>query len=551
MKPLRHIAILLLLTLCVAGCHTDKQTLALIDHAEQIVKEYPDSAYNILSAIDPDRLRTKHDRMRHGLVQCESIYYDNVDIQSDSLTRQLFDYYLDSDLHSERARAMYQHAMVNYCENNNAEAVYAFTEAEKSLNFVDNPRLKGLIYLYMGEIYGAECHFKNAYDLYLKAQGCFAQTDLEFHQAVIIYRLGEILIHSQNYDEAKTYLLEAKEITSSKGYDGYLSFTLHALADLYIQTLDIEKCIEIFEYWDANNCKILFHNLYYYYRSICEAYCGNRAKALEYMELADNNPDADNYEAEYYKYLIYKYLGDSAEATYWLEQNKLQQERYLISIMEQPILNIRLDAITKSYEAARDRVLTMRYQQLSILLAICVILLPLSIYIRYRIVKQRHDIERYIGTINELRTTINARRDDDQQSQSIYTLFGNQFDDINTLCEIYYEHSETGREASKILEQVMSCINAIKSDDNRLAQLENIVNHHHNNIIARLRQECPKLNTKEVRFILYFLAGFSNRSICILLDSDIAALSRLKYKIKQKLSENGCSEAQREIFGER
>ena len=121
MKPLRHIAILLLLTLCVAGCHTDKQTLALIDHAEQIVKEYPDSAYNILSAIDPDRLRTTHDRMHHGLIGCEVLYYKRENIGIDSLTRPLYDYYLDSDLHSERARAMYQHAMVNYCENNNAD----------------------------------------------------------------------------------------------------------------------------------------------------------------------------------------------------------------------------------------------------------------------------------------------------------------------------------------------------------------------------------------------------------------------------------------------
>ena len=548
MRIFRTILTPLLLLLAVVGCRSERATLDAIEHAEHIVKDYPDSALRILNTIEPRHLHTQHDKMRHGLITCEAIYYNGTDIESDSLTRQLFDYYLDSDSHAERARAMYQHAMVKYCTREYPDAIYAFTEAEKSLNLVDNPRLKGLTYLYMGEIYGEECHYQNAYNLYLKAQECFTQTDLEYHQAVVIYRLGEILIHLQCYDEAEAYLLNAKELTSNKGYSAYLSFTLHALTDLYIQTLNIEKCIDIFTYWDANNCYIIFEHFYYYYRAICEAYCGNRSKAFEYMELADNIVNPYNQENEYYKYLIYKYLDDKEEAYYWLDQYRQKQEKFIISIMNQPILNYRLDAMTKSYENARDKAITMRYQQLSILLAICALLLPFIIYIRYRIVKQRHDIEHYIGTINELHSTINRHRDNSQITQSIYSLFSDQFNDLNTLCETYYEHGETNREASKILAQVKNCIEAIKSDGDRLAKLEMIVNLHHNNIITRLKQVCPKLNTKELRFLLYHFAGFSNRSICILLEINIAALSRLKYKIKQKISENMAPDTLRELF---
>ena len=95
----------------VAGC-SDRDALQRLEDAEKIMAAEPERALEMVESVDPTKLRTEEHRARYALIYSEACYYNYVDIESDSLTRPMMRYYLESEKHDERARAMYQHAVV-------------------------------------------------------------------------------------------------------------------------------------------------------------------------------------------------------------------------------------------------------------------------------------------------------------------------------------------------------------------------------------------------------------------------------------------------------
>ena len=67
MKLLHYIPLLCSAVL-VLSCSTDKHTVELIDRAERIVVEHPDSALTIMQSIDPSTIHGDEDMARYRLV---------------------------------------------------------------------------------------------------------------------------------------------------------------------------------------------------------------------------------------------------------------------------------------------------------------------------------------------------------------------------------------------------------------------------------------------------------------------------------------------------
>ena len=146
-----------------------------------------------------------------------------------------------------------------------------------------------------------------------------------------------------------------------------------------------------------------------------------------------------------------------------------------------------------------------------------------------------------IGTIttDEQQVLDEWRRRNDY-NESVYQ----RLTDLNRLCETYYDHIDTPRHAAKVFEQVRQTIESIKSDEGRIAELEDLVDNCRGGLMSKLRSQCPKLNERELKVALYSYAGFSSRAICIFIESNPVALSKIKYRIKTKIKECGGADAE-------
>ena len=528
------------------GCTTPQHTLELINRSESVAEEHPDSSLLLIEQVNERRVRGKQDKAHYRLVYSEALYHNQIDSDCDSLTRPLFDYYYYSDQHEERARAMYQHGLVMRNAQKSAEAMHALLEAEESLQHCDNPRLLGLVYRTMGDIYGEGCLYQNALEAYKRAYDIFSQISLEPHKISCLLIIGDVYLCLKNYDIAEKCLNDVITKSEEYGYHDLYSCAVDVLCDLYVYTSQYKEIEKFIEVLDSCNPYEGFDIQRYFYKSILYSSLGDKEQALKYLDLANGCQNSNTIEIEYLKSIVYSNIGDNAQAAYWLQQNKIQQEELLLSVLELPILNTQIELLKRDMDIAKERAQNLRFRYIAISVMLLLIVLGIALYVRHRMIMQRHEIEKYISMISELKQSyVNSSSKILQEVRSVY---GDKLSDMNNILEVYYEHGNTSRESHKIVEQVKSIVNSMRNDSDSITQLERVVNLHHDNILVSIQDSNIRFSDREYKYIVYMLSGLSNRSICLLLNIDDVALYRVKYKVKNKMIEGGLYDKVAEIF---
>ncbi len=525
--------ILVVLSFVSVGCLSSQQAEEMLAEVEACVQDEPERALELLRSVDRGALRGDYRRAHYALVASEVYYYNYIDSDCDTLTGDMAAYYLESEHNEERARALYQHALVLSNAGRNAEAIMMLNEAQLSDLAPRNMRLEALLHRLKGDIYGYGCLFSNALSEYLLARESFAKAELGYHAASTDYDIGTTYMLMRSYSEAERWLVASLDYCLESGNRDFASMVLRELLTLAVYADKFDSGEVWLSYFERYNIPIIDRVHYYATRAIMSAYRGRHAEAGELVAQAVELGGEDNNNVEYAHYLLARYRGDMQTALYWQERGKRRQDALVLESLEQPILNVEIDLLHNTLEAERKARSFMKQRNTIIWVSVLLLLLVAIAYIRARIRQKNEDIAQYIATIRELQLA--DRSVPEQMTSSVNTLYRDRFSELNHLCDIYYDHDGTSRQKNLVFDRLKETIEEIKHDGRRLHQLEEAVNLYRNNIYARMREQVPKLNDRDLRVALYVLAGFSNRAIAIFVDSDPSSVSKMRYNIKQKV----------------
>ena len=517
------------------SCATDKQTAEKIRHAEKIMMELPDSALRMVQSIDPEAVRGKHDCAHYQLVVAEVNYYNRLAVDRDSIAQPMFDYYISDDNHAERARAMYQHALVMQSEGENARAMYSLLEAEKSLSHLDNPRLSGLVHRTKGDIYGTECLFQNALEEYQKSKECFDKAELPLHSVYATYDLAIIYNRLRDFETAIKILLVAEDEFKRLNQHTYLFDTQIEICYNYIQLNDYSNCRNIFNRINTNNLNTYSLCDYFCISAILSAIDGNFNHANLQLNRAKQEPIINPTQLLFAECVILNMQNHYERAMELYVAMISEQDKSVFNIVNNSLLQSQIDLLSTQIESAKELQLKTRYINYLLIVLIFGIALSVAYYIIHRKRKHQAEIKRYIDIIADMELMRKDNSTNDMLNSTIDRLYRSSLDEINELCEIYYEQSDSSRLASKIFAQVESNIERLKSDRKRIEELESAVNISHNDIMTKLREQCPGLSEREMRIALYTYAGFSNRAISLLVGANAETLPKIKYSIRERI----------------
>ena len=533
------------LSTLLVSCSSYTELSRAIDQAESLAEENPNKALEIISNIDKSQLRSSEIKARYALIYSEVSYYNRMLVNSDSLTRIAVAYYDKSNHHHERARAYFQHGMTLQLAGALPEAILALREAHNSLdNYKDN-RLEGVVYRLEGDIYRASYLYRNSYNAYVEALQCFERENLPYHTHYTLYNMGQAAMKMRQTDLAEGLFIEARDYAIEVGNKDFLCAILHEMCEIYFQLGDKEKFTETVELFDRYDCVLWFVSHYYAMKAMATSNAGDTASAKHYAALASSDPSYDAGAVERANYIICRNEGDTEGMARWLMAMNERLRNALLASAEQPVMNYQLDLLKVTMERDEQQMRSMRHRMIAIYVIIIMVLSILVAIMIHRRKQQKRDIQRYMETIHELQLT--RQNTEEPLTDAVDKLYNDRLKDLNTLCETYYEHSDTTRHAAKVFEQVRQTIEAIKSDEVRLAELESLVNSCRGGLMSKLREQCPKLNERELKVALYSFAGFSSRAICVFIDSNPTALSKLKYRIKTKIKESDAKDAEQLI----
>lgn len=533
------------LSTLLVSCSSYTELSRSIDQAESLAEENPNKALEIISNIDKSQLRSSEIKARYALIYSEVSYYNRMLVNSDSLTRIAVAYYDKSNHHHERARAYFQHGMTLQLAGALPEAILALREAHNSLEKYKDNRLEGVVYRLEGDIYRASYLYRNSYNAYVEALQCFERENLPYHTHYTLYNMGQAAMKMHQTDLAEELFIEARDYAIEVGNKDFLCAILHEMCEIYFQLGDKEKFSETVELFDRYDCVLWLVSHYYAMKAMATSNAGDTESAKQYAELATLDPSYDANAVERANYIICRNEGDNEGMVYWLTAMNERLRNALLASAEQPVMNYQLDLLNMTMERDEQQMRNMRHRMIALFTIITMVLSILVAIMIHRRKQQKRDIQLYMETIHELQLT--RQNTEEPLTDAVDKLYNDRLKDLNTLCETYYEHSDTSRHATKVFEQVRQTIEAIKSDEVRLAELESLVNSCRGGLMSKLREQCPKLNERELKVALYSFAGFSSRAICVFIDSNPTALSKLKYRIKTKIKESDATDAEQLI----
>ena len=524
-----------LLALLLVGCSTDSKVMEQIHEAENLAQQNPKEALDVIRGVEPSLVRGEYDKARYALVLTEVMYHNYIDSNNDSLSRPMAQFYMQSDNHSERARALYQHSLIVQRKGSDhlAEAMLSLLEAEESLNEVDNLKLEGLVHRAKGDIYGKACLFANALESYKRAKECFVGLDDQYFSAYITYDIGAIYIQLRDLDSAREALDEALGYGLQTKNREFTAAVLHELLDLSIYMNDYSLCRKYLELFRSEDCALFGKAHLMSVQAMLLSHEGKKGEALALLGEAQSEEGVEWADLEYAHYIVYRNTGDMAQALRWEELSKNAQDEMMIEVLKQPVLNVQIEMLQQNLEAEHRERELVRQRNTIIYIGISIIIL-VAIYLVWRGIKRKNeDIARYVETIRELHATLdNAPR---EMAASISTLYRDRFSELNELCDTYYDHNGSSRHKNMVFNKLNETIDTMKNDTRRLKELEEAVDEYRDGVMLRLRRTLPKLSERDYRVALYSFAGFSNRAIAIFIDSDPTSVSKIKYNIKYKM----------------
>jgi hypothetical protein len=155
------------------------------------------------------------------------------------------------------------------------------------------------------------------------------------------------------------------------------------------------------------------------------------------------------------------------------------------------------------------------------------------------LLEQKEENERLLSAAEELRSRLGGMVKNEKKS-------GGQWDTLDRLCEQYYIYEGTENLQPRILREVRSIVEGLRSDSSVQRSLEQSLNAKFSSVMSRLRSEFPAW--KEEDFLLYSFAasGFSSTTISTLLEKDKPYVYNRIYRLKERIRSSDTTD--KELF---
>ncbi len=504
--------------------------------AEFQIPSSPDSALTTIMSIDRRLLKTSKDNALYALIYSQALDKNYIDVANDSLTRIAADFFNEYGPAQKRILANYYHGRVLRNSGEYIKAMLAFLDAEQDIQKTGDNYIAGLIYTQMGDIYKHYCDYANSFEAYDKSREHYEKAGLARHRNYALLNMGKVLLNTKNTDKGIEYVylsLSNAEIDQDSILIGLCLKDLMMQYDLSNNNKQANHVFNIF----INNFPNLFSNTDII-GTIAHIHAINYQKELTHKylkrgwEITKNKIDSS---VMYYHSARVNVQFKNYKQAY-LDYNKSMtlQLELLQESLRQPIISAQRDYFHSKSEQNRRRYIVCRVIAAVIALFGIAISAAIARYMRYRIRLKNEEINRYMATVHELRSTL--KQHDDDMSPLLERLLKDRLQLIDELGNMYYEQPGTGKRQEMIYRKVKNVIEDLSDNEKTLDELEDIVNKCRNGIMTRLRREMPELKEKDFKLACYLFAGFSNRVICVFTGDRIENVYKRKSRLKARIA---------------
>ena len=141
---------------------------------------------------------------------------------------------------------------------------------------------------------------------------------------------------------------------------------------------------------------------------------------------------------------------------------------------------------------------------------------------------QKEENEKLLSAAEELRSRMGTIVKTEKKQ-------GSAFDALDRLCEQYYIYEGTENLQPRIIREVRSIVEGLRSDSSVQKNLEQSLNAKYPGVMTRLRADFPKWKEEDYLLWLFSASGFSSTTISTLLEKEKPYIYNRIYRLKERI----------------
>ena len=485
----------LMITVCIIyGC-SDNSPKSILTDIDSFIQERPDSALAILDTMDRASLKTERLKAHHALLHAMALDKNFIDVSNDSIARVAVDYYATRGSRKSYARSLYYLGLAYFYQEEYTKAIVEFTKAE-SVAVTSDSLYLGFSKVGLADTYGKSYNYGEEENNLKEAFDIFSSLSLNYYSQATLLRLANVYFNTSQTEKSIEILNEL--IIDNNIADNLKSSALATLAYQYTvkESPNLIYAETLFrrnnEEYGGNNMSIKRYWAWAY--SLYAT--GRKSEAREIMSQLISD---ESVTSSYWQYLITKSDGNLLLSLKHLENYIKYNDIIVSDIIHQSVALSQRDyyeylADNYEYKAHNTR-LTMLITILTFIFSSLLVFVLVRLYVK----KQEFVKEKNLLYISEIRRQLEeAEREDYPLLKKKYlSLYRSKFEMIGTL----YEHLMNSKDLINIEESIYKKVDALvinfTQDYKDSKKFEAMLDEDLDNIMSNLRSEIPDLKPKD------------------------------------------------------
>lgn len=514
------------------------------------MNEHPDSAYTILSAIDPSSLVVESQIAKYSLLYTKAQYKNYIDTPNDSLISFAVKYYEEHNAKKELMESLLLFGVKKKLQEHYSEALLCMKRAVDIGEEICDYYYLGQIYTNLFQlctiVYDADekKYAESAYVNYKKHGDDSYTIDAMCNLGICYYRSNE-------WDKSLV-ILDSVYCQAKQNND---KFSIKKSG----QTIAMIKVIQK-EYEAADSIFTILHNDYgYKYKpqdllALAESHVARNEKqqALQLLDeaFAMVHDAKTKIVVESLVSDILSKVGDYQGAWTHLKEYRVLRDSVIDSHLQESIMAVQRDYVEQKLEIEQVKANRNNILWTCFAAGLLALLAFTFYYFNRQRVTRSLEMENLMMQIAEIRTVtvnqeaaieglnkqIQSTQEESEKLQGhVYDLINQKYQQLDDLCVSYFNGQNSMFTKNAIYRKVQSIVESFRSDKEAFTEIETMINTTQQNVLDLLKSELPSLKEKDYQFFCYVFAGFSSRSISLLMKENIDTVYQHRSRWKKRL----------------
>lgn len=525
-----------LIALMTIGCNDMRYVETVMDNAEELMTDRPDSAYQMLRTLDAQAIDGERLQARYALLYTKAQYKNYREDGNDSLITIAVRYYDDKGMKTELMESLMLLSVQLRIQERYDESMLNLHRAADIGEELGDHFMLGRIYTNLFIL----CSQVLDSDDLRYAEKAYNHYKLDGDDDYIIdgmSNLGIAYYHHSEFDKSAA-LLDSVYQRALQTND---NFSVRKSARFLAMISAIRG-----SYTSADSLFHLIHDQHDYsyvpqdiwvLAEACLAR-GQKKEAIMLMEQADAMPKDVCREIYFGSVasVFYSKLGQYEEALRYLNRSYYLNDSLDTARLRETVLASQRDYVVKKLEEEQIRSSRNNILWISTASGLLALLAFIFYYYRRKMETQSLQMENLLLQVTDLKGQTSSRDTAIAGlSEQVYKLFDQKYQQLDALCVSYFTGQNTMFARNSIYREVQKIIEAFGSDNAAFTELEAIVNASRDEVLTKLKTEVPKLRDADYRYFCYAFAGFSSRAISLLTNETIDAVYQHHSRWKKRI----------------